>query len=365
MPQARTKTDWDSRPLPPNGWRAIRFLIFPLLPVRKPGAKIKSLAGSNNLDAITSANWTYGTSNGAGPGILFTPVPTGLPSAASSLCRKRCGWRSTLIQKVQASASLRAIFAERVRQLESALKIVPDDANLAVVHGNILTALGDSAGARLGISSRVRAAAKSCAGSREAPRGAGSTRQRLRRPECPPLFPPSTRSDTCGAALEDLTAQTLFAGGQLEIIVIDSGSEQNEHAIVEEFQKKFPNIIYQRTEERETVYAAWNRGAKMARGNFLTNANTDDRHRPDALAVMAAYLEEHPEIAVVYADQLVTHFPHETFAETQAEFRWNWPEYSYTELERRCILCSQPVWRRSLHDKYGLFQPDLRSAVDY
>jgi len=165
--------------------------------------------------------------------------------------------------------------------------------------------------------------------------------------------------------MEDLTGQTLFASGQLEIIVVDSGSPQNERAIVEEFQKKFANIVYLRTEERETIFAAWNRALRIARGRHLTYVCTDDRHRPDALTIMGTYLDEHTEIAVVYADQLVTEFPNETFAETQAESRWDWPQYSYAELERRCILGSQPVWRRSLHDKYGLFQEDLHSAGDY
>jgi GT2 family glycosyltransferase/glycosyltransferase involved in cell wall biosynthesis/Tfp pilus assembly protein PilF len=165
--------------------------------------------------------------------------------------------------------------------------------------------------------------------------------------------------------LEDLTSQTLFASGQLEIIVVDAGSPQDERAIVAEFQQRFPNIIYRRTEERETIYAAWNRGVQAARGRYLTNANTDDRHRPDALAVMAAHLEAHPEIALVYADQLVSDVPNETFAETHAASRWNWPEYSYAELERRCIVGPQPMWRRSLHGRHGLFLPELRSAGDY
>ncbi len=30
-------------------------------------------------------------------------------------------------------------------------------------------------------------------------------------------------------------------------------------------------------EARETLYQAWNRGIKQARGRYLTNANTDDR----------------------------------------------------------------------------------------
>lgn len=38
--------------------------------------------------------------------------------------------------------------------------------------------------------------------------------------------------------LEDLVNQTLYEKGELEIIVVDSGSEQNERAIVEKFQQR-------------------------------------------------------------------------------------------------------------------------------
>ena len=101
--------------------------------------------------------------------------------------------------------------------------------------------------------------------------------------------------------LEDLEAQTV--ANKLEIIVVNSGSEQNEESIVKEFQKKYSNIKYVKTELRETIYTAWNRAIKIARGKYLTNANTDDRHRKDALEILANELDNNPDIALVYGDQ--------------------------------------------------------------
>ncbi len=77
--------------------------------------------------------------------------------------------------------------------------------------------------------------------------------------------------------LEDLENQTI--ADKIEIIVVDSGSEQDEESIVKEFQRKYSNIKYIRTEKRETVYEAWNRGIKSSSGKYITNANTDDRLR--------------------------------------------------------------------------------------
>ncbi|MFM9267672.1 glycosyltransferase [Tychonema sp. BBK16] len=165
--------------------------------------------------------------------------------------------------------------------------------------------------------------------------------------------------------LQDLVDQILYKQGALEIIVIDSGSQQNEQAIVREFQAKYPHIVYDRTSERETLYAAWNRGIKMSHGAYITNANTDDRHRPDALEILAKYLDENATVSLVYADQLITATTNDTFANTQSEKRWNWPAFDYSELERRCIIGPQPMWRKSLHQKYGYFRAEFMSAGDY
>lgn len=165
--------------------------------------------------------------------------------------------------------------------------------------------------------------------------------------------------------LENLVNQTLYQKGELEIVVIDSASQQNEESIIKEFQAKYPNIIYERTSERETLYASWNRAIKMARGVYITNANTDDILRPDALEFMANYLDTQPEVSLVYPDQLITNTPNDTWETTKADRRWNWPPFDYSELESRCIIGSQPMWRKSLHEKYGYFRPEFRSAGDY
>lgn len=165
--------------------------------------------------------------------------------------------------------------------------------------------------------------------------------------------------------LEDLVNQSLYQKGELEIVVVNSASEQDEARIVKEFQAKYPNIIYCKSESRETVYASWNRGIRLAKGEYLTNANTDDRHRIDAIEILADFLDNHGDVALVFADQLITTKENETFANTQAKHRWNWCEYSYQELEKRCLVGSQPVWRKNLHEKYGFFREEFRCAGDY
>lgn len=166
--------------------------------------------------------------------------------------------------------------------------------------------------------------------------------------------------------LEDLARQTI--ADKLEIVVVDSGSEQNEREIVASFQQRHKDIsvTYIRTEERETVYAAWNRAIQVARGKYLTNANVDDRRREDALELMVAYLDAHPEVALVYADAVVTRTENALFrspGDVVGFFKW--PDYDPKHLFQICYVGPQPMWRRSLHSRYGYFDPTFRSAGDY
>ena len=65
----------------------------------------------------------------------------------------------------------------------------------------------------------------------------------------------------------------------LQIVIINSGSTQNEDKIIKSFTESYSNITYLKTKERESIYKAWNRGIKVANGKYITNANTDDRNK--------------------------------------------------------------------------------------
>jgi glycosyltransferase involved in cell wall biosynthesis len=147
--------------------------------------------------------------------------------------------------------------------------------------------------------------------------------------------------------LQDLQAQTIAE--QLEIIVVDSGSQQNEASIIKEFQEKYSNIRYIRTEARETIYSAWNRAAQEARGKYLTNANTDDRHRSDAFERMVHVLESNSDVALAYADAAVTEQENASFDHAPVNACFRWPEFDARRLFAVCYIGPQPMWRRSLH----------------
>lgn len=163
--------------------------------------------------------------------------------------------------------------------------------------------------------------------------------------------------------LEDLENQTI--NSKLEIIVVDSASQQNEKAIIREFQQYYNNIVYIRTKERETIYTAWNRGIKIARGKYITNANADDRHCKDALEIMAKELDNDPGVALVFGDQILTQVENETLERCTPAGYFKWPDYDRVQLLHTSCIGPQPMWRKSLHDEMGYFDENLKIAGDY
>lgn len=163
--------------------------------------------------------------------------------------------------------------------------------------------------------------------------------------------------------LQNLLEQTLYKKGQLEIIIINSGSLQNEEAIAHEFMAHYPNIRYLRT-ERESIYSAWNRAIGLAHGKYLANANTDDRHRNDAFEVMAHALDQH-DVALVYVDALITSASNETFAQNSAERAWLLPDFTIRQVLFDCPFGCQVMWRASAHDAIGMFDDSYKRAGDY
>lgn len=162
--------------------------------------------------------------------------------------------------------------------------------------------------------------------------------------------------------LEDLLGQTL--GERLEIVVVDSASPERESEIARSYQPRHPNLHVLRTARRENTSRAFNRAIKIASGRYLTTANTDDRHHPAALEILARALDEHPEAGIVYADSLITEGENETFARHGARWRYAWPDFTLPTALSCCLFGSQPMWRREVHEAVGLFDPAIRIAND-
>lgn len=152
--------------------------------------------------------------------------------------------------------------------------------------------------------------------------------------------------------LENLLAQK----PQPEIVVVcKDGSAEHKAAL------KFKGIKLVLTPDIPTVYAAWNLGIEKTTGEYLTNSNSDDRLYPSALAKLAQALDDHPEAAVAYSNADVV----EAIG-GEIKSRYEWAEGGLENLVNQgCFLGPWPMWRTSLHEKYGYFDAEMHSAGDF
>lgn len=153
--------------------------------------------------------------------------------------------------------------------------------------------------------------------------------------------------------IENLLAQSLKPE---VIIVCKTGSP--EEAIANEFDVK---VIH--TDNIPSVYEAWNIAIKQASGEYITTANSDDRLYENALLVLADALDKNPKYCLAYGNQDIV-----KEIDGEAKERFEWAEGGLKELiEAGCFIGPMPMWRKSLHDKYGYFleSETLRNGEEY
>lgn len=96
------------------------------------------------------------------------------------------------------------------------------------------------------------------------------------------------------ASIESILGQTLH---DLELLVLDDGSTDGSAELAASFGD--PRIRIDRSPRREGAARARNRGIALARGAYVAILDSDDLAREDRLARQLAFLESHPDCALV------------------------------------------------------------------
>lgn len=165
--------------------------------------------------------------------------------------------------------------------------------------------------------------------------------------------------------LEDITRQTIF-NTKCELILVNPNSPGNEEPVIKEYLEKFPNNIkYIKLESDPGIYACWNLAIKQSTGEFVTNANLDDRKAANFMEELAKSLFVNKSVDVVYADNIVTKNPNETWEKNSASSLYPSENFSLEGMLRGNSPHCMPMWRKSLHDKHGYFEEKYRSASDW
>lgn len=165
--------------------------------------------------------------------------------------------------------------------------------------------------------------------------------------------------------MDNITSQSCFRD-YCELVIVDADSPENESEVIERFCRQHKNIVYRRMNHRIGIYDAWNVGARIARGEYLTNTNLDDLRRSDSLELQAAVLDNLPFVDVVYQDFLYTFDPCLSVEEiAQFGYKSSLPVVASQNMMDFNSPHNAPMWRKRLHEELGYFDEFYQSAGDY
>ena len=88
-----------------------------------------------------------------------------------------------------------------------------------------------------------------------------------------------------------------------ELFIIDDGSSDESHKIIEEYRTNPKvTILYQKNKGLNITN---NIALKLSSGDYIVRLDADDFFREDALEIMVRYLDEDPELGLVFPDYFI------------------------------------------------------------
>jgi len=111
------------------------------------------------------------------------------------------------------------------------------------------------------------------------------------------ILPTYNRATLLARSIGSVLAQT---DGDLELIVVDDGSEDDSASVVAGFAD--PRVRYVKLRQNRGLPAARNAGIVEARGAYVAYQDSDDEWHAEKLARQRRALDAHPDAAVVYCD---------------------------------------------------------------
>ncbi len=144
-----------------------------------------------------------------------------------------------------------------------------------------------------------------------------------------------------------------------EIIIIDDGSTDNTHPVLEPYLDKI-NYVYQ---TNRGVAAARNRGLEMAQGEFIAFLDHDDVYLPDKLSVQVACFEAQPEVGMVHSGWRRINSAGESLGDVKP---WlNVPKLDLIGwIQWMPVLFTPMLFRREWLDQVGKLDTGFKQACD-
>ncbi len=155
-------------------------------------------------------------------------------------------------------------------------------------------------------------------------------------------------------AIESVINQTY---DDWELIVVNDCSTDNTLQIIEECAQVERRIKIIKNEENKKLPRSLNVGFSEATGEYLTWTSDDNTYHNDAIKTMVEYLEKAEDVDLVYSDFSIVSMDGKVIERVT--------DMVPSDLLFRNVVGACFLYRRSLYEKIGEYDPDLFLAEDY
>ncbi len=143
-----------------------------------------------------------------------------------------------------------------------------------------------------------------------------------------------------------------------ELIIVNDCSQDNSLEIAEKYAQTDPRIRVLSNSTNKKLPATLNVGFSKASGDYFTWTSDDNRYKSNALEVMSAYLDNHPETDLVSAR--MDYISESGEVKGTSDIDRNAVDLSYV-----CNIGAAFLYRRTIADKIGPYDENTFCAEDY
>ena len=94
----------------------------------------------------------------------------------------------------------------------------------------------------------------------------------------------------------EIQKQTIFE--DVEFLFIETASPEKERELIFPYTQKYENIKLITTEDRRSLYQAWNMGWQEAQAKLICYSNMDDALHPECLQKVSETMESEPDVDI-------------------------------------------------------------------
>lgn len=144
----------------------------------------------------------------------------------------------------------------------------------------------------------------------------------------------------------------------VELIIIDGGSKDQTRSIIEDYKSI---VDYSISEKDDGIYHAWNKGVKIAKGDWIMFLGADDCLTPGAIRKIMQYLSSINYDECDYVSAKINYLDEQGQLIKVIGKAWCWMEFR----NKMTVAHVGSLHSRMLFNEIGLFDTNYKICADY